>query len=536
MKMNQIADVLNNVIMVNITGEGASADDSSRPLKEDLTNIVDVGKTVLDFTNSDAKNFNNFVATLIDQVGRVVFWDRVYTSKAPNIMVDSWEYGSIMMKTRVEVPEFTNNVSWKLADIWADAKQNDILANIKNYPTLDPFELNLPEAQAKFYNAKDTYECPITLAEKQLKSAFRSPEDMQRFIATIENRIQLKKTLANDALIFRTIANFMGLKILQGNYIDLLASYNSAYSQSLANYDAAVKDAAFLRYAATTIDTLKAYMQEASYLFSKDYITFTPDDRLQFLMLKDFESKMRANLYSNTFNEEYVKLDGYQVVNDWQGLGTTANSAARRKINIKCTDGSNDHTIAAEIVAVLFDRDGCAVCNEDPRTTSQYNPRGEYTNFFYKWDANYLNDDIENGVVFVIGSPSVDASEDTPENFNVAGATADDTSKFWGVNPANYQSNITVTGNKITGTLTKDTNRDAWTSGWGKGYFLALTFSGTAATTDVKVGLVPSQGSGFANLDSDKAALFKIKNTMQSLHVIIDGVSYVYDLSGLTLA
>lgn len=411
MRYNQIASVLNNTIEKVMTGGIAVA-------KEDLTNIVDVGKTVLDYTSQSTDNFNSVVSGLIDQVGRTVFWDRTYKTLAPKILRDSWEYGSVMMKTRVEVPEFTDNVSHGtstlpgLGGIWADAVANSKKAGIANYPELDPFEINLPEAEAKFYNSAITFECPITIAKKQLATAFRSAEDMARFIASIENRINLKRTIATDALIYRTIANFMGLKILGGQYVDLAATYASETGKTApANLNAAYADADFLRWSAMKIDMLRSYMQEASVLFNDEgYVTFTPEDKGKLVVLKSFDSALKTNLYSNTYHEDFVKLDGYEVVNSWQGTGTSISSDDRAKLMVqvgKTFGQTNNNTVSAVVVATLFDIDGCCVCNEDPRTTSQYNPRGEYTNFFHKWDARYLNDDVENGIVFTIGAPTI---------------------------------------------------------------------------------------------------------------------------------
>lgn len=410
MKYEQIAGVLNNTIMKVITGtQNISA-------AEDLSNIVDVGNTVLDYTGASNTNYNDFISGLIDQVGKVVFWDRVYRSAAPAIARESWEYASVLMKTRVEVPEFRDNASHGtntlngLAGIWADAVSNSKTANLANYPELDPFEISMPEAEAKFYNEAITFECAITIAEKQLKTAFKSANDMQRFIATIENRISTKRTLATDALIYRTIANFMGLKILDGKYIDLAASYATETSQTApATLNAAYNDANFLRYAVKTIDKMRAFMQEASVVYSRGgYLTFTPAEKQKFLLLKDFELALRSNLYSGTYHDEFVKLDGYDTVNDWQGTGTGfGNNAQRALLKVKTGETINSKdTVEAQVVATIFDIDGCCICNEDPRVTSQYNPRGEYTNFFYKWDARYLNDDVENGLVFTIGAPA----------------------------------------------------------------------------------------------------------------------------------
>jgi len=411
MKYEQIASVLNSTITTSMTGQIAVT-------KEDLSNIVDVGKAVLDYTSLSTNNFNDFISGLIDQVGEVVFWDRVYRSLAPKIERESFEYGSVLMKTRVEAPDFRDNISHGtssisgLAGIWADAVSKSKAANCANYPELDPFEIVLPEAEAKFYNSAITFECPITIAERQLKTAFRSAQEMSAFIATIENRINMKKTIATDALIYRTIANFMGLKILGGQYIDLAATYASETGNTApANYTLAKNDGDFLRWAAMKIDMMRSYMKEASVLFNDaGYLTFTPDEKTKMIVLKDFDSALKSNLYSSTYHDEFVKLEGYEVVNDWQGTGNSINSADRSKLNVtvgKMFGASQNNDVEAVVVATIFDIDGCCVCNEDPHTTSQYNGRGEYTNFFYKWDARYLNDDVENGLVFVYGTPTI---------------------------------------------------------------------------------------------------------------------------------
>lgn len=425
MKYEQIAGVLNSTIMTAMTGEAAVAN-------EDLSNIVDVGKVVLDYTALGVNNFNDFISGLIDQVGKVVFWDRVYRSLAPKIERESFEYGSVLMKTRVTAPDFRDNVSHGtsslsgLGGIWADAQTNSRAANISNYPQLDPFEIVLPEAEAKFYNSAITFECPITIAEKQLKTAFRSAQEMSAFIATIENRIQMKKTIATDALIYRTIANFMGLKILGGQYIDLAATYATETGETApATYALAKNDGDFLRWAVAKIDVMRSYMAEASVLFNDaGYLTFTPREKSKLIILKDFDSALKSNLYSSTYHDEFVKLDGYEIVNDWQGTGTTINSGDRSTLNVKVGKvfgEDEEDTVSATVVATLFDIDGCCVCNEDPRTTSQYNGRGEYTNFFYKWDARYLNDDVENGLVFVYGEPTIGDDSDNNVDEPVGG-------------------------------------------------------------------------------------------------------------------
>lgn len=396
MKITQIASVLNYAIEKEVVGEVDL-------IQEDLSNIVDVGKVVSNSLSAEG-NTNKFVSTLIDRIGRVKYVDRTYNTQAPNILKDSFEYGSILMKVRAEVPDFQENTSWKLGAL------NGL--GIKDNAELDPFVISAPTATQKVYNSKITYEAPITISELMLKQAFTSASEMGRFIAMIENRIQLKMTLSTDALIMRTINNLIGLKIGAGtNVVNLLQEYNDL--KGLTSTDRltpaeALCSTEFLRYATKTIALYKDYLKTASvkYNDSGNYITFTPEDRLKFVALSEFAKDMETYLYADTYHNEFVKMSGYSTVPYWQSQGQGDDDfAIRSAIAVSCTDGTNTYEVAQSgIVAVMFDEEAAAVVNENYRITSQYNPRGEYTNYFYKWDAGYMNDTYENCVVFVIAS------------------------------------------------------------------------------------------------------------------------------------
>lgn len=393
MKIKQLAEVLNGTlsttgIINQVTGEAVVA-------KEDLSDIVDVGKSVLDYTGNGNANFDSFMRNLIDQVGKIMFVDRTYTSQAPDILKDGWEYGSILQKVRCEVPGARDNATW---DLFNHSKAG-------TYP--DPFELSNPSAQAKFFNSKATYEVPITLTDVQLRESFQSASQFGSFIAMIENRIRMKMTLCNDGLIMATIANLIGQNLNAGRGINLLALYNGA-SGTLTAAEA-LRNKEFLRFAAATIGKYKKYLAVASTAYNDgSYLTFTPADRLKFIANTEFAKALDAYLYSDTYNEEFVKLDGYSEVAFWQGTsGTTAgDEAGRLKIDVEVADstaqGGKKEVTQDGILAVMFDDEAAAVCNQNFRVTSQYNGRGEYTNYFYKWDAMYMNDTQENNVVFYI--------------------------------------------------------------------------------------------------------------------------------------
>lgn len=104
------------------------------------------------------------------------------------------------------------------------------------------------------------------------------------------------------------------------------------------------------------------------------------------------------------------------------------------------------------------------------------------------------------------------------------------------------QSDVSVAGGKITGTLNKLTSGQLVTD-WGEGHFLALKFSNFSSGLtwrDVKVGLMPSVSSGLVNLDVDQNGVFKITDTTQKLVVIQKSGDFTrrdyYDLTDLVLS
>lgn len=407
MKVNQIASLLNDLNDAMVGSDVIFSDD--------LSNIVDAGTKVLDFTaNANGANYDNYIKSIIDRVGRTIFVDRVYTSQAPDLLKDSWEYASIMMKVRTELMDAKNNSTWQLGDIAnGTGLSND--ADGSGTPItpsrLDPFVLNKPTASAKFYNKRVTYEVPITIAEYQLKEAFRSASEMQRFISMIENRIRTKRVLCTDALIMATLRNLVGNKIATGKAINILPLYNAtlAAGTSIQAADFWTNPDA-IRFANKTISLYKKYMAAASTLYNEgNYVTYTPSDRLKAVFLSEFVKDAEVYLYSDTFHNEYDKIEGYSEIGYWQGSGTDDSLASRSTVmgTFINNDEQKINGGIDGVIAALFDEEAAAVCCENDRVTSIYNPRAEYTNYFYKWDAMYMNDLEENCVVFYVSDTTV---------------------------------------------------------------------------------------------------------------------------------
>lgn len=379
MQITQIAEIVNQTT-AEITGQEAISD-------IDLNQVVENGAEVLD----NDKLIDNYVKSLIDHIGKVVFVNRPYSGSTPSVMMESWEYGAILEKITYEgLPEAEDNDSWELEDG-------------KSY---DPNIFYKPQVSAKFYSERRTFDIPMSFAQRQVKSAFSSASQLQAFFAMIETAISNGMTVKMDSLVRLTLAN--AIATIYANratnpvqYYALVARYNTATGSSLTKAHALV-DEDFCRWASTEMKKVIKRMRNLSTLFNKgEKHRFTGKDRLHLILHSDFSAAAEAYLYSDTYHEEFVKLPDAEEVSYWQGTGTTFDWADTSKIIVTPRD-SQDVVTVEDIVGIAWDRDALGVSNLDRRVTTNWNPKAEFTNNWYKFDAGYFNDFNENIVVFTL--------------------------------------------------------------------------------------------------------------------------------------
>ena len=409
MQVNQIYAILND-IMTEVTGGQIEPDDApATPIvQEDLSNIVDVGNLVF---NNNWKD--NYVKSMINRIGREIFVDRSYTGFAPNVLRDSWEYGSILSKTRCKIFAAKANPAWSLS-----AGQ-----------TVNQFEFVPPSVTQKFFNKRVAWQIECSFTDVQLRESFTSAEAMNRFYSMIENRIAQSMTIYIDSLIMRAINNFITEKIYASNgVVDVLALYNAQLDSPITAAEAA-HDKDFYRFLAYTIKLYVERFRAPSINFNisddeDGNVTFTPREFKHLVLHSDIAAGMEVYLQSDTYHDELVKIGEYETVPFWQAQGNYE-LAMTSRIDSKLASDS-EHTINRNyIIGVLFDRDAIALMNENRRTTSAYNSNGEYWTNFYKCDSQLYNSLEENGIVFVMGNgtiPTVTLDKSTL-SVTVGGAT-----------------------------------------------------------------------------------------------------------------
>ena len=388
MQITQVYDILNTITQ-EILGE-------SVVVAEDLSNVVDVGRAFENLENG----LDNYVRKLQDHIGRVVFVDRVYRGRAPRVLMDGWEYGSIMEKVRADLPDAEENESWELQD----------------GASYDPNIFTAPKISVKFFNKRITFEIPISITERQVKSSFSNATQLNAFYSMIQTAIENSMTVKLDSLIMRTInagiaetihSEFpagSGYNAASGvRAVNLLYLYNNtlpAGATALTVADA-IHDPEFIRFAAYQMGLYSDRLEIISTLFNiGETEKFTPKDRQHFILLSEFKRAADVFLQSDTFHDEFTRLPDAESVAYWQGSGTDYAFASTSKISVTTP---LQHTVEiGGVLGVIFDRDTLGVSNLDRRVTTNYNPKAEFWNEWHKADAGYFLDLDENMVVFFI--------------------------------------------------------------------------------------------------------------------------------------
>lgn len=400
MKVEQVYSILNTMVSETLG--------KSDIVAEDLTNVVDVGKEIVSAFSVSSDAFDNYVKKLINHIGKVVFVNRPYTSRAPSILMDGWEYGSVLEKIDSELPEASVTNDWQLED-GTEYKQ-DVFNSPKG-------------VTAKFWNKRTTFTVTLSITEKQVKESFSSAQQLNAFFSMIETKIYNRLTLDTDNLIKRTINNLAGLtaisEVSDGTSFsgrtgircrNLLYEYNLNHTNDtgfvaltaancLSNLD-------FLKFAACELALTSDYMRDYSVLYNGGgRERFTPKDRQKILLLSEFSKKADVYLQSDTYHNEFVKLPAAETVTYWQGSGKDYKFSNTSDLHIIVDDGeggNGQEVVLPGLIGMIFDRDACGVSCPDSKTTSHYNANADFYNYWYKKFAGYFNDANENCVIFYV--------------------------------------------------------------------------------------------------------------------------------------
>lgn len=353
----------------------------------DTTDVVSMGKAIAQYNL-----YEGFFGALVNRIVRTVIFVRTYEGSNRSVLRDEHEYGAFVQKVYYTMPDAVDNPTWDIPDGNGDYKQ------------ASPYDVEgTVSISALIYGGKGTWSIEIVRPVEQIKTAFMDESSMMSFIdgiyLTVENAFKFEE----ERLVAQAVNTAMASVIDNGRARNLLAEYNTKYTQSLT-VDTALVSADFLKYASKEINRTIENMGKMSTIYNNGgYNTFTSKDKMVVELLSEFATATDMYLQSDTFHDELTKLPNFERVPFWQSSGQTFAFDDCSKIDIDHDDFTNAVTQGG-IIGFVHDIENVACYFGNRRSWEIFNPRSEVVVHGEKAEKGYAVDNNANAVVFYIAT------------------------------------------------------------------------------------------------------------------------------------
>ena len=370
MTTEQIYSLVNSV--------NSQAYGSSALTVTDTSSLISLGNTVL----SSSTNTEAFLSTLAQRIGRTILRFREYRNKLGDMVLNDFEYGAILQKIKVNMPQAESDESYDLID-----------GN-----TVDHYTIAKPSVDQKLFVTRTPYQFHITIQRVHLKEAFQSVEAMGSFIGVIFGEVRNAIEISLDNLGRVTLATAIA-EYNTSREIALVTDFNAEYTPlTPLTAVTAPHDPEFMRYAIMRMNNIVDMMQDASALYNDgSLITFTPREDIRVRVVSEFQRRLETNVQYAAFHEQFVEIPGgYQTINFWQ--------AEQSPYSVNITRPSDQTaTTVSNVIGMIYDRDAMGVYKIDEEIlTTPINAAGAYYNQYWHEKQLRFIDLSENGVIFTL--------------------------------------------------------------------------------------------------------------------------------------
>lgn len=360
----------------------------------DNAGLVALGNTVLG--SNETKN--NFINALTDRIGRTIVSFRAYHSHFPDFERDSIEWGNILQKLKIGMPDAEEDQSYNLVD----------------GSSVDQYKINKAKVNQLLFTTETPWQTHITVHLDELEKAFVDSTSMGAFISSMFGEVQNRIELAMENLSMDCINNYIAELIKRKTttptrVIHLVTDYkNESGYDHTANPKNALKDEEFLIYFIKTINKISSTMEymtngiynDASGVAGETATAntrHTPKSEQELMLHIDLVNSLKTNINSKAFNMDQVAIDiPFKKIPFWQSMKSPD------AINVKPASGGNAINQVG-VMGVIFDREAMGTFKKKYTSlTSPINAAGKYYNVFYHMITMYFNDLTENAVIFLL--------------------------------------------------------------------------------------------------------------------------------------
>mgnify|MGYP003539948328 FL=1 len=369
MTNKQIATTLNTVIMKNeIVGSGWT-----QQIAEDLSNIVEFGKSLTNVTKENLLNFKqNLVAQISnDYVIRKLEKKFFGLSKSRSDFRVALQ--RIMSAGLIEATDsHMNNLSWSNGKDWHDGKYYGA------------------DLDSTIYTDTVNFKIPYSLSENEWNEAFESAEQITMLFSLIATNVESSITSKMNALSKRLLVAIIDNceKATTPRRVKLVTEFNNIYNAGgdPLTFDSIVKDrilhAKFNAFVKATINELRGYTSEPNYIYNDgSVVTWTPKEKIKCVLLNKFTSDIEYITDPIDYHEKDMPVS-YETINGWQTTGKDIFKTYEDVATI-VIDGEASDTTYSNVVGVIFDIDGAGMEIIQNKVTKEYVGSEDFTNYFH---------------------------------------------------------------------------------------------------------------------------------------------------------
>lgn len=531
------------IIMQDVVNQLMGAD---APKKIDATNFVSVGDTVAQLPQEKVFNAINI------SLGRFVMAVRP-VDEAFNIInaINTDAYNHRFRK----VSFYSKNTKPSGAfntDLYTNHATGYTAGTNGGASTPSQWEQNLAIPLELDFGGSTTWQYCVTNLYLDGKYAFQNESEWIRFIDGYMTQHANDMAMEREAFKRLTFASHIGVEFVAGTSAggansgvarNLAKEFNDKFgtnytvSQLLSTYlsdflpffvATVKKDSKRLRRN-TTLEHFYPVKSEGGVNYHLP--RHTPRSKQKMVLLDNFWIDAEAYVMPKIFNDEYLDIGNFEAIEYWLNPSKPESLDIEVPIpawlnTIMNGVASVETTAEAKIdyfLGAIFDEDAVLTDMQvDRALTSGIESRKGYSNTWYTISKNAISDPTEKCILYYLS--------DVVPNLTIT-PTADTVTLYDGKVASDLQSDVVITDNGISLT-SKFIEGGLAESGplAGDGYFMALSWSAPGNDiTSVKVGVVPSQGTGLVEgiTDPDRTIVVKLNPSVPQNFVIVstDGVN-----------
>lgn len=369
----------------------------------DTSSFATVGQAML------ASGYEKVMNALGMVLGRTYLAVRPYTSALPMLNMTEDEYAGYSRKISFFSKGAEQSCAWN-TDLDPEG--------LKDGNSVDPYVINKRYPLELTFVGTKVWQEHYTRFPDQLKSAFQDEASMAAFLQGMMVEFGNDLESQKEATTRLTLLNHIGAIYNVGNAnmkVNLVTLYNTKYGTSYTTSQLLTEHfQSFLGFFVSTVKIILRRMRNRNNLFHLTpvknddagqpltLLRHTPTDAARMLLYGPMFIEAESQVFPTVFNENYLRLDGYDTVDFWQDINDpTAVSVTPNQLNVTTGQAEQGKAVSLKnVVGLIYDRDALFTNFILDRVISTPpNAAGNYVNTYYHWGRRFNSDLTENSVL-----------------------------------------------------------------------------------------------------------------------------------------